>query len=261
MLVRSRVRNPNRRVSGLAKDRPISDNRLYSRGNGDRTGPSGGLDVSVVPMVIDMMQPTPDIPEGADRRNFFRQAARKLVTPLASYLDRTTGAMPAGSGYLRPPGAVDEAGFASVCQRCGACVSSCPADAIFALDESYGIAAGTPVIDADRAACVVCDGLVCTTGCPSGALTEILDAAQIRMGTAEVYGGLCVRTAGESCTLCVDRCPLGEQAIRFVTSGPPEVLAAGCVGCGVCQVSCPTTPKAIVVAARETVAAGGLEAS
>ena len=37
------------------------------------------------------------------------------------------------------------------------------------------------------------------------------------------------------------------QAIRFVGDEPPEVLSPGCVGCGVCQLYCPTEPKAITV--------------
>ena len=58
---------------------------------------------------------------------------------------------------------------------------------------------------------------------------------------------MCVRSHGESCTRCVDMCPMGSDAIRFDDNGPPTVLADGCVGCGVCQLYCPTTPKAIVV--------------
>ena len=63
---------------------------------------------------------------------------------------------------------------------------------------------------------------------------------------AEVYGGLCVRRRGDGGTECVDKCPVADVAIRFNDEGPPEVLS-GCVGCGMCQLYCPTTPKAIVV--------------
>jgi ferredoxin len=148
---------------------------------------------------------------------------------------------------LRPPGAIEEERFLDACQRCGACVEICPAHAIFPLTDSQGAAAGTPAVDADRAACVVCEGLRCTTVCPSGALLELTNPADIRMGIAEVYAPVCVRTHGDACDLCVERCPLGDVAIAFVDKGPPEIREAGCVGCGVCQYYCPSIPKAIIV--------------
>ncbi len=175
------------------------------------------------------------------RRAFFREAAARLVTPLADYLE-ARGVGPAVRTRLRPPGAIDEQRFLETCHRCGACVDSCPADAIFPLDETKGEAVGTPSIDPDRAACVVCDGLNCTTSCPSGALLPLLSARDVRMGVAMVYAPLCVRSRGESCTLCVDRCPMGDAAIRIGDDDLPEVRTPGCVGCGVCQLSCPTDP-------------------
>jgi len=52
------------------------------------------------------------------------------------------------------------------------------------------------------------------------------------------------------CDLCVAYCPIGEDAIQLKDLGEnkflPEVLDA-CVGCGVCQMVCPTEPKAIVI--------------
>lgn len=187
------------------------------------------------------------------RRVFFRNAAARLIGPLADYIDERT-ATPRTHAWLRPPGAIEESELIETCRRCGACVEACPADAIFPLAESWLSAiepAGTPAIDPERAACVVCDGLQCTTVCPSGALLPVADPRHIRMGLAEVYAPLCVRSREEICTLCVDHCPMGEEAIRFPGSGAPEVLPTGCVGCGVCQLYCPTSPKAIVVKPHE----------
>lgn len=186
---------------------------------------------------------------GPQRRAFFRESFLRVVGPITDYLERRLPALRPAS-LLRPPGAVEESRFADVCQRCGACIEVCPAHAIFPAADEFRLGAGTPVIDADQAACVVCAGLKCTHVCPSGALLPVLDPQDIRMGTAQVYADLCVRSEGETCTLCVDRCPLGTAAIRFEDSGPPRVLSAGCVGCGVCQLFCPPTPKAIVVAPR-----------
>ncbi|MBI4719162.1 MAG: 4Fe-4S dicluster domain-containing protein [Planctomycetes bacterium] len=187
--------------------------------------------------------------EDSGRRAFFREALAGVVRPLADYLEQRIPSPvepPQERPRLRPPGAIPEATFIDTCRRCGACVEACPANAIFPLPESFGYAPRTPVIDPDYAACVVCEGLQCTHVCPSGALLPLSAPTQIRMGLAEVYRPLCVRSRGESCTQCVERCPMGETALRFIDAGPPEVLA-GCVGCGVCQLYCPTSPKAIVV--------------
>ncbi len=180
------------------------------------------------------------------RRGFFREAAARVIGPIADFLGEPLEAAPKWP-VLRPPGAVHEDIFGETCQRCGECVRVCPAHAIFPLAELFGDAKGTPAIDPSAAACVVCDGLQCTHVCPSGALLPLFDPSLIRMGIARVYAGLCVRTQGEDCTLCVDRCPIGKSAIHFPDAGPPEVLESGCVGCGVCEFYCPTSPKAISI--------------
>ena len=187
-----------------------------------------------------------DSGDSSQRRAFFREAAKRLLGPVVDLIERRSPARVAPT-LLRPPGAIDETGFLDACRRCGACVDICPAEAIFPLEQSATGAAGTPVIDPERAACVVCDGLKCTTVCPSGALLPLTLPEQIRMGLAEVYATACVRSDGEACRICVDQCPLGETAIRLAGEGPPEVDPAGCVGCGVCQLVCPTAPRAIVV--------------
>jgi len=184
-----------------------------------------------------------DIP---NRRGFFRHAVTRVIGPIADYMENLTARRPA-SVLLRPPGAIEESAFLQTCHRCEACVKACPADAIYLLGRDAGEATGTPVIDPDRSPCVVCDGLHCTHVCESGALAVLNAPSLIRMGTAEVYETLCVRSGGEECSLCVDRCPMGEDALYFLGDGPPMVKLDGCVGCGVCQHVCPTSPKAIVV--------------
>jgi MauM/NapG family ferredoxin protein len=182
----------------------------------------------------------------SDRRRFFREAVGRTVGPLADYIEQRFDITPDRS-YLRPPGAIDEQSFLDTCYRCGSCIDECPVNAIFALDKSAGDAAGTPVVDPDRQPCMVCDGLKCSYACPSGALLAVSVRYRIRMGLAEVYHPVCLRTQGEECTICVDQCPLGATAIGIKGAGPPEVLSPGCIGCGVCQFHCPTSPKAITI--------------
>jgi len=180
----------------------------------------------------------------------FRLGFRKLMEPVAEYIQERIDRiqLPMVREVLRPPGALPEKEFLDTCYRCGNCVDVCPARAIRPLADGGPVdQTGTPYVDPDLAACVVCDELACMKACPSGALRAVTEPARIRMGRAEIQPALCVRSHGGDCTLCVDKCPFGSQAVRVDDHGRIEVLAGGCVGCGSCQFYCPTAPKAITV--------------
>jgi len=206
-----------------------------------------------------------------DRRRFFREGLRELLKPLANaieplheaakQLERMEELAAAASGttaprpvagprrlpldvWLRPPGALVEQSFLDTCSRCGECVRVCPAQCI-KIDATGAVGRGAPYIDANEMPCVVCDGLQCMYHCPTAALQPI-PLGQIRMGTAVWYPDTCVRSRGEACTICVDRCPVGSVAIELVDN-MIQVKPLGCIGCGVCQHDCPTAPKSIVV--------------
>jgi MauM/NapG family ferredoxin protein len=184
----------------------------------------------------------PDLPRG--RRDFFWRGLGKMLDPLAEYLEqRLPGIMP--REHLRPPGAITEKQLRETCYRCGNCVEVCPANAIRRLASDKGDDNGTPYIDPDISACRICENLECMRVCPSGALRLVESKFDIRMGLAVARHDLCLRTRGDQCTLCIDQCPLGAHAIRLSADGRVEILDPGCVGCGVCQFVCPTTPKAI----------------
>jgi MauM/NapG family ferredoxin protein len=204
-----------------------------------------------------------------NRRRFFREGLRELLKPLAQTvepieraahelgkLERIAGSPPASPAtppkptaglkpdvYLRPPGALDEQAFRETCSRCGTCVNVCPVKCI-KIDTTGQMAGGAPYIDVNTQPCVACDGLYCMNNCPSGALVPT-SLVNIDMGLAKWHEETCVRTqGGENCTKCVDECPLGTAAIDI--DGPRiKVKSQGCIGCGVCQFHCPTTPKSI----------------
>jgi ferredoxin-type protein NapG len=201
-----------------------------------------------------------------DRRGFFREGLRELLRPVAELIAPLEQAIeqldrlnpqpapkkaPPGV-WLRPPGALaPDRAFVDMCSRCGECVKVCPAQCI-RIDPTGANANGAPYIDVDTMPCVVCDGLVCMHNCPTGALVPT-SLPLIDMGTAVWEEQTCVRSKGEPCTICVDRCPLGTAAIQL-SGNAIEVIPDGCIGCGVCEYYCPTTPKSIVViprAARE----------
>jgi ferredoxin-type protein NapG len=231
--------------------------------------------------------------EQMDRRRFFRFGLRSLIKPLAQVVDTAvevanqmakiepadaprsplppeerqqptirppdgetasrgrsrSGAARSLLPPLRPPGALVESLMLETCQRSGECVRACPARCI-KLDPD--IAGGLPRIEVDAMPCLVCTGLHCMQVCPTGALVPT-PLADINMGTAVWNESICLRTKGLECTICVDDCPLGEVAI-VLRDGQIQVSEHGCIGCGVCQNHCPTTPKSIVVVPKRPVA-------
>jgi ferredoxin-type protein NapG len=197
-----------------------------------------------------------------NRRAFFRFGLRELLKPIESAVEPIEEAVRQFSAlepaqnikprrkvalevWLRPPGALPEQAFTDTCSRCGTCVSVCPAQCI-KIDPSGKLGGGFPYIDANAMSCVVCDSLACMNHCPSGALVPT-PVGEIDMGTAVWRESTCVRTRGESCTICDDHCPVGSVAIEVGADGRIHVIEDGCVGCGVCQHDCPTSPKSIVV--------------
>ncbi len=213
--------------------------------------------------------PLPPDEQPIDRRRFFRQGLRELLKPLAQAIEpiertaqqlgvfeqppshqtfKPTPRTVALGVWLRPPGAIKEIDFLNACSRCGVCVNVCPVQCI-QIDLSGVVGRGAPYIDPDVKACAVCQSLACMNQCPSGALlpTPLVD---IDMGTAVWREETCVRTAnGEDCTICADHCPLGTAAIE-IRERQVVVKPLGCIGCGVCQQDCPTSPKSILVIPR-----------
>lgn len=178
-----------------------------------------------------------------NRRGFFREFLKRVVDPAAAYAQKH---LPQQRTRLRPPGALPERAFLDTCQRCGACSDICPAVAIKPYRGPDETLRDTPYIDPEDQPCVACAGLLCMSACPSGALRPVPLAA-IRMGLARVDQTICVRRHDNDCRVCLDNCPLGEKALQLDETGAIAVLADGCIGCGVCQWTCPTSPKAIVV--------------
>ncbi|MAG93077.1 MAG: hypothetical protein CMJ48_04945 [Planctomycetaceae bacterium] len=216
-----------------------------------------------------------------NRRGFFTEGLRHLLRPVGDIIEQRLDNMesdgwvepespkrsqgysssgqrevpgphaPTGS-WLRPPGALAEDEFLETCVTSGQCVSACPVSAIRPAASHDSLFEGKPIIEARLQACVVCQDLACMTVCPTGALTPV-SAEEIRMGTAKVSEDTCVRSQGEDCQICVDKCPLGPRAIDIPSFGAEVVVADGCVGCGVCEMYCPTEPPAIVVRPLEVV--------
>lgn len=188
------------------------------------------------------------------RRDFFGVAFKKLLAPAAEYVDKKLHTLIPEEvreamfprTRLRPPGALPESDFIATCIHSGRCTEVCPVQAIKLWEDDGSPNARTPYIEASLQACVVCQTIECTRACPSGALTPLSSPDQIHMGFARMDYDTCVRAHGEDCRLCIEKCPV-PNAIRLGPDNHIEVLE-GCVGCGVCEMHCPTQPtKAITV--------------
>lgn len=187
------------------------------------------------------------------RRDFFRSGLSRILRPLADLVESKlpmalplAPSTPVVQEYLRPPGALPEDEFLDTCLRCGRCADVCPANAIALVREHKPRMFGTPYIEPDKQACVICDELACMKVCPSGAL-KLVERTAIRIGLADVDHDICVRSHGENCTICIDRCPIGSAALHLDDQGrveviDPRVTGLGCTGCGVCEQQCPTRP-------------------
>lgn len=143
---------------------------------------------------------------------------------------------------MRPPGAIEESSFLAGCTRCNDCAKACPHEAIIPAPARFREAGGTPMIDADHQACLMCDDFPCIAACDVGVLTSQIPPL---LGTARVTEQLCVAHHGTTCTVCSERCPV-DGAID-VRSGKPTVNEAVCTGCGVCRFVCVAPENAILL--------------
>lgn len=143
---------------------------------------------------------------------------------------------------FRPPGAIEEAQFLAGCTRCGDCITACPYDAIRQAPERFGSVAGTPIIEADTQACLMCEDFPCIASCEPGVLTGRVPPV---MGTALVTEHLCLAYHHTTCTVCSERCPV--EGAFTVTDGKPSVNEDACTGCGVCRYVCPAPENAILL--------------
>ncbi len=176
-----------------------------------------------------------------DRRGFFSQGLSRL---LGEVVDAVSDKV-SPNRYIRPPGAIAEAAFLAACTRCKACGAVCPALAIRMLPTSHGIAAGTPALEVDDRACIMCADMPCVTACPTGALLAPQRGwAEVRMAVIGIDDRRCLAYQGIECGVCARVCPVGDAAITIDDKGRP-VIGAACTGCGKCVTACVTTPSAM----------------
>jgi MauM/NapG family ferredoxin protein len=172
---------------------------------------------------------------------------------------------------IRPPGALDERDFLTVCQRCGLCMKVCPTNVINPTVGEAGMAGfWTPRLIMSLGYCEYTCTL-CGSVCPTGAIRSISGKEKIekpvRIGSAYVERGRCLPWSGNApCIVCEEHCPTSPKAIYLrktvldTREGErkefqvPFVDLKQCVGCGICEHKCPVKGRAAirVIAAGET---------
>lgn len=172
---------------------------------------------------------------------------------------------------IRPPGAVDEPDFLSVCIRCGGCMKVCPENFLKPAFFQAGFEGmWTPLGDADIGYCEYNCNL-CGQICPTGAIKNISLAEKKRfvIGTAYFDKNRCIPYVFKTnCMVCEEHCPTSPKAIKFKESDTkdiygnnvkvkePNISPELCIGCGVCQFKCPVSDKPAIYIT--SVKSGGL---
>lgn len=162
---------------------------------------------------------------------------------------------------IRPPGSLPEQEFLEKCVRCGECMKVCPTNAIHPTTLEAGLAGiWSPMLLMMVGYCEF-NCTLCGQVCPTGAIEELTlaEKQEFTIGTAYIDRSRCLPYAfNRECIVCEEHCPLEEKAIWFrevtlinhagdeVYLQQPQVDAELCIGCGICEESCPVNDPAAV---------------
>ena len=179
------------------------------------------------------------------RRAFFGLGGGMAVSALAV---RAPGV---AASRLRPPGAVDDARFATLCVRCGNCVRSCPSRIIRPDVQPPSLTKLlAPTLSFEANYCLeTCNA--CGQNCPTGAIAALSLGAKnaCRIGLARIAETGCLLAVEKECSACAAICPrsaIFEEFSPETYTAMVRVDAQTCTGCGACVAVCP--PRVISVA-------------
>jgi len=225
--------------------------------------------LSFTMMHRDRQQVIPE-PDLGRRRVFFALVTGLLAYPLLKHNGATT-ITKVSPQLVRPPGSLEEEEFLQRCIKCEQCLDVCPTNVLqpASLEQAGVEGLWSPVLDFNLGFCQLKCSL-CSEVCPTGAIRTIsvaeklgaasfAQAGPIRLGTAFFDLGRCLPHAMEiPCVVCEEVCPTSPKAIQTsdvethtvfgerITLRKPFMVPDLCIGCGICQYSCPVTDQRAV---------------
>jgi len=151
-------------------------------------------------------------------------------------------------GLIRPPGALPEDRFVSVCTGCGECLKVCPNNALHpafleaGLDGIY-----TPKLVPRIGYCEeLCN--FCGRVCPTQAIRslELEEKRLVQMGVAHIDKTRCIaHDTDKTCLVCNEQC--SYHAVLLDEKKRPRVDEDKCTGCGICENKCPVDGESAIV--------------
>jgi ferredoxin len=149
---------------------------------------------------------------------------------------------------IRPPGALPEDRFVSVCTGCGECLKVCPNNALHpafleaGLDGLY-----TPKLVPRIGYCEeLCN--FCGRVCPTQAVRslDLEEKRLVQMGVAHVDKTRCIaHDTDKTCIVCNEQC--SYHAVVLDEKKRPRVDEEKCTGCGICENKCPVDGESAIV--------------
>jgi MauM/NapG family ferredoxin protein len=159
---------------------------------------------------------------------------------------------------IRPPGSIPEEDFLAKCISCGACMKTCPTNAIQPCTIGDGFQRiYTPKIVPRIGGCEEkCHA--CGYACPTGAIRKLPyeEKRFVKIGTAVINRHRCLAwEQNRECLVCDEVCPYNAITAKVVetTTGTfrvPVVNEDLCLGCGMCEQHCPITDEAAIAVFR-----------
>jgi len=187
------------------------------------------------------------------RRKIFKTLLLTVSGLLAFFIiKKTSSANLMSTNLVIPPGAKSLKNFYTSCTGCNLCLTVCPTKVLKSGSTLNGYGGiNKPYLDFDEAYCAFeCNA--CLSVCPTGALSYsgLTRKQLIKIGESKIDEILCIPYVHKRiCGSCAEHCPTGAIQMVLVDNVlAPKVDRNFCIGCGICQKVCPTSPKSIKIA-------------
>ncbi len=185
-----------------------------------------------------------------------RYVVGSITFGLFSALAVKTNPLQTGSGrknnrLIRPPGALPEEKFVTVCTGCGECLKVCPNNALQATFLEAGLAGFyTPRLVPRIGYCEeFCN--FCGRVCPTEAILPLPvdEKRKIQMGVAHIDKTRCIAFEKDKvCLVCNEQCSyhavIGDEKDD---KKRPIIKEELCTGCGICENKCPVEGDSAII--------------